>query len=122
MFAGLVGSGGGGLTALMFAAREGDLESAEALLDAGAPINQTTEYGWTPLLTAVNNRNYKLASSCSTAAPIRTSPTRAAGRRSISPPTTATSRAATTRCPKPDMDHLEIIKLLLDKGASPNAR
>ena len=59
--AGLVGSGGGGLTPLVFAAREGDLESARALLDAGAPVNQTTEYGWTPLLTAVNNRHYKLA-------------------------------------------------------------
>ena len=61
VFAGLVGSGGGGLTALIFAAREGDIESARALLDAGANVNQTTEYGWTPLLTAVNNRNYKLA-------------------------------------------------------------
>ena len=53
--------GGGGLTALVFAAREGDLESAKLLLDAGADVNQTTEYGWTPLLTATNNRHYKLA-------------------------------------------------------------
>src|SRR6185503_6502200 len=43
--------GGGGLTALVFAAREGDLESAKLLVAAGADINQTTEYGWTPLLT-----------------------------------------------------------------------
>ena len=48
--AGLVGGGGGGLTALVFAAREGDRESARLLLDAGADVNQTTEYGWTPLL------------------------------------------------------------------------
>src|SRR5262245_31995225 len=54
--AGLVGTGGGGLTALVFAAREGDIESAKNLLDAGADVNQTTEYGWTPLLTATNNR------------------------------------------------------------------
>src|SRR6185503_7344706 len=60
IIAGLVGSGGGGLTALTFAAREGDLESAKYLLYAGADINQTTEYGWTPLLTATNNRHYKL--------------------------------------------------------------
>lgn len=60
--AGLVGTGGGGLTALIFAARESDVESARALLDAGADVNQTTEYGWTPLLTAINNRNYRLAS------------------------------------------------------------
>ena len=43
--AGLVGSGGGGLTPLVFAAREGDIESAQLLLDAGAPINESTEYG-----------------------------------------------------------------------------
>src|SRR5882672_1795677 len=42
--AGLVGKGGGGLTALVFAAREGDVESAKALLDGGANVNQTTEY------------------------------------------------------------------------------
>ena len=57
--AGLVGSGGGGLTPLVFAAREGDIESTRLLLDAGADVNQPTEYGWTPLLTAVNNRNYR---------------------------------------------------------------
>src|SRR3954471_9525604 len=59
--AGLVGTEGGGLTALIFAAREGDIETAKALLDGGADINQTTNYNWTPLLTAVNNRHYQLA-------------------------------------------------------------
>src|SRR5262249_28491198 len=60
IFAGLVGTGGGGLTPLVLAAREGDFESAKLLLAAGADINQTTEYGWTPLLTATNNRHYQL--------------------------------------------------------------
>src|SRR5438128_2873956 len=46
IIAGLVGTGGGGLTPLTFAAREGDVDSAKYLLDAGADINQTTEYGW----------------------------------------------------------------------------
>ena len=54
--AGLVGSGGGGLTALVIAAREGDLESVKALVDAGADVNQTSNAGWTPLLIATNNR------------------------------------------------------------------
>ena len=36
MIAGLVGGGSGGLTPLVFAAREGDLESAKVLIDAGA--------------------------------------------------------------------------------------
>src|SRR5262249_38414513 len=42
------------------AAREGDIESTTYLLDAGADVNRTTEYGWTPLLTATNNRHYQL--------------------------------------------------------------
>src|SRR5215831_13091815 len=38
--AGLVGAGGGGLTPLVFAAREGSIESAKVLLDGGADVNQ----------------------------------------------------------------------------------
>ena len=38
--AGLVGTGGGGLTALTPAAREGDGESSSLLLAAGADVNQ----------------------------------------------------------------------------------
>src|SRR6185369_9499670 len=53
--AGLVGNGGGGLTALILASREGDLESTKLLVEAGANVNQTTNDGWTPLLTATNN-------------------------------------------------------------------
>src|SRR5262249_118849 len=45
--AGLVGTGGGGLTPLVLAAKQGDLESSKLLLAAGADVNQTTEYGWT---------------------------------------------------------------------------
>ncbi|MEJ2240501.1 MAG: ankyrin repeat domain-containing protein, partial [Gemmatimonadales bacterium] len=58
--AGLVGSGGGGLTPLVFAARVGDESSARLLVEAGADVNQVTEYGWSPLLTATNNRHYQL--------------------------------------------------------------
>ena len=49
------------LTALIFAARENDLESAKLLIAAGANVNQASKFGWTPLLTATENRNYKLA-------------------------------------------------------------
>jgi ankyrin repeat protein len=58
--AGATGGGGGALTALIFAARQGDIESAKLLLAAGADINQASEYGWTPLLTATQNRHYVL--------------------------------------------------------------
>ena len=120
VFAGLVGSGGGGLTALTFAAREGDIESAEALLDAGANVNQATEYGWTPLLTAVNNRNYKLASFLLE----RGADPNLANKGGWTPLYIATDNrnieGGDYPVPKPDLDHLEIIKALLDKGAKPN--
>src|SRR5205823_1623251 len=61
VIAGLVGGGSGGLTALDFAAREGDLESAKLLVEGKAGVNEPSEFGWTALLTATNNRNYKLA-------------------------------------------------------------
>jgi ankyrin repeat protein len=51
----------GGLTPLVFAARQGNLESARLLLEGGADVNQQTEYGWTALLAAIHNRYYRVA-------------------------------------------------------------
>jgi ankyrin repeat protein len=52
----------GGLTALQFAAREGALESALKLLDAGADANATEPmYQLTPLQLAIVNGHYTLA-------------------------------------------------------------
>lgn len=57
----LVG-GYGGLAALHLAVREGHLATAEALLDAGADINQPTEGdGTQPLLMATINGHFDLA-------------------------------------------------------------
>jgi ankyrin repeat protein len=120
--AGLVGSGGGGLTALVFASREGDIESAKALLDGGAKINQTTEYGWTPLLTAVNNRNYALAEMLIE----RGADVNLVNKGDWTPLYLATDNrnieGGDYPVPKPDLDHLEIIRSLLKHGANPNAR
>jgi len=120
--AGLVGSGGGGLTALIFAAREGDLDSTKLLLDAGADINQTTEYGWTPLLTATNNRHYVLGKYLMD----RGADVNKANKGNWTPLYLATDNrnieGGDYPVPKPDMDHLEYIKLLLEHGADPNAR
>jgi ankyrin len=120
--AGLVGSGGGGLTALVFAAREGDLASATLLLDAGADVNQTTEYGWTPLLTATNNRHYQLAAHLIA----RGADVNVANKGGWTPLYLATDNrnieGGDYPVPKPDMDDLAFIKLLLDRGADPNGR
>jgi len=45
-----------GLSALMFAAQQGDLPSARLLLEAGADVNQTAADGNTPLLMASASR------------------------------------------------------------------
>jgi uncharacterized protein len=45
----------GGMTALMFAARDGDLESATMLALAGARVNDTNPIGSTPLMMAIRN-------------------------------------------------------------------
>jgi ankyrin repeat protein len=120
--AGLVGRGGGGLTAMTFAAREGDLESTKLLVAAGADINQTTEYGWTPLLTATNNRHYQLAAwLVDHGANVNlqnkggwTPLYLAADNRNI--------EGGDYPVPKPDMNDLDFLKGLLDHGADPNLR
>src|SRR5437867_5878439 len=120
--AGLVGSGGGGLTALVFAAREGDLESSRNLLDSGADVNQTTEYGWTPLLTATNNRHYKLAEYLIE----RGANVNIANKGGRTPLYLATDNrnieGGDYPVPKPDLDHFAYITFLLDHDADPNAR
>jgi ankyrin repeat protein len=122
VFAGLVGTGGGGLTALVFAAREGDMESARALVDGGANVNQPTEAGWTPLLTAVNNRNYRLARFLLD----RGADPNLANRAGWTPLYLATDNrnieGGDYPVPKPDLDHLEMITALIEKRADPNAR
>ena len=122
IYSGLVGTGGGGLTALVLASREGDLESARLLLAAGADVNQTTEYGWTPLLTATNNRHYKLAEYLIE----HGADVNKANKGAWTPLYLATDNrnieGGDFPVPKPDLDHLEYIKFLLAHGANPNLR
>jgi ankyrin repeat protein len=52
----------GGLTSLMFAARQGAIETAEVLLKAGADLNAAEpQYGFTAMQTAIFNGHYDLA-------------------------------------------------------------
>ena len=122
VIAGLVGGGSGGLTPLVFAAREGDLESARVLIDAGANVNQVTEYGWSPLLTATNNRNYKLGAMLME----HGADVNIANKGGWTPLYLATDNRNIEGGDYPvlhaDMDHLEYIKMLLDHGANVNAQ
>ncbi|HYR91103.1 MAG TPA: ankyrin repeat domain-containing protein [Terriglobia bacterium] len=118
--AGLVGGGGGGLTALVFAARQGDLESAKLLVEAGADVNQVTEFGWSPLLTATNNRNYQLGKFLIE----HGADVSLANKGGMTPLYLATDNrnieGGDYPVPKADMDHLDFIKILLDRGANVN--
>jgi len=122
IIAGLVGTGGGGLTPLVIAAREGDLESTKLLLDESANINQVTEYGWSALLTATNNRHYRLGEYLIE----RGADVNLANKGNWTPLYLATDNrnieGGDFPVPKPDLDHLEYIKFLLDHGGNPNAR
>jgi ankyrin repeat protein len=112
----------GGLTPLLFAAREGNIEGVKVLLDAGADINQTSEYGWTALLTATQNRYYKLGVYLLE----RGANPNVANEGGWNALYLATDNrnieAGDYPTRKPDMDHLEFIKGLLKAGANPNQR
>jgi ankyrin repeat protein len=51
----------GGLSPLLYAARDGRLESAKLLVDAGAQIEQRDPNGITPLLMAITNNHMTVA-------------------------------------------------------------
>jgi uncharacterized protein len=113
---------GGELTPLVYAVRSNDLDSVKALLDAGADVNQTTGYGWSPLLVATQNRYYKLGAYLLD----RGADVNLANKGMWTPLYIATDNrnieSGDYPVRKGDMDHLDFIKLLLDKGANVNAR
>jgi ankyrin repeat protein len=113
---------GGQLTALVYAARANDLESVKTLLAAGADVNQTTGYGWSPLLVATQNRYYQLAAYLLD----HGANVNLANTGGWTPLYLATDNRNIENgdypVRRPDMDHLEFIKLLIDKGADVNHR
>ena len=113
---------GGELTPLVYAVRANDLDSVKALLDAGANINEVTGYGWSPLLVATQNRFYKLGAFLLD----HGADVNLANKGGWTPLYLATDNrnieSGDYPVRKPDMDHLDYIKLLLAKGANVNAR
>jgi ankyrin repeat protein len=113
---------GGGITPLVFATRQNCLECVKELLAAGADINQVTHYGWTPLLTATQNRHYILGAYLLD----HGANPNLKNNGGWSPLYLATDNrdieSGDYPVRKPDMDHLEYIKLLLAKNADVNVR
>jgi ankyrin repeat protein len=113
---------GGQLTPLVFAVRSNDLESVKIVLSAGADVNQTTGYGWSPLLVATQNRYYKLGAYLLD----HGADPNLANKGGWVPLYLATDNRNIENGDYPvrkgDMDHLDFIKLLLDKGANVNVR
>ena len=114
---------GGGLTPLVYAARQDCLECVKLLLEQGkADINQVTHYGWTALLTATQNRHYKLGAYL-----LEHGANPNIGNNGGWTPLYIASdnrniEGGDYPVRNPDMDHLDYIRLLLDKGANVNAR
>ena len=118
----------GGMTALLHATRQGHLEAARALLDGGAPINQTgSGDSVTPLLMSVINGEFDLAMFLiDRGADVNL----AAAGNGATPLWAAvnTQWQPRTRYPQPqEMEqqkatYLDVMRALLAKGADPDAR
>ena len=121
-------AGQGGFTPLLFAVRDGFVESATALLDAGADINQVAESDKnSPLLMALVNGHFDLARLLHRA---RRRTSNWAADNGVTPLYAALNVqwAPKALYPQPQaylqqkLTYLDVMKVLLDKGADVNAR
>lgn len=110
----------GSLTALILAARQGSSDAAARLIAAGADLNATEpQYGFTALQTAIFNGHYAFAQQLLE---------KGANPNDGSLYIVMEMRNLATYSNRPNppdsergVSHLDVAKLLLDKGADPNA-
>ena len=117
----------GGMTPLLFAARQGYTDVALVLLDAGVDINQPKKGDQvSALLTATINGHYDLAKALLE----RGANPNLAAENGVAPLYAAINLMWASRAGYPQpraqlnqrLSYLEFMKALLDKGADPNAR
>lgn len=114
-----------GFTPFLFAVRSGDVSMVRALLEAGADVNEVGGEGMTALAIAIVNAHYQLAAllldrgaNPNTDMPGGTALHAATRTRNYEYGTVVRPAAVRTG----NLDDLGFIKLLLAKGANPNAR
>ena len=117
----------GGLTPLLYAVRQGYQESTDALLKAGADLNQSSKGdGTTPLLMAVINGHFDLAKSLLDKGADPNTPSANGVTPLYGVLNVEWAPKALYPQPRAHMQqktgYLDLMKQLVDKGADPNAR
>jgi ankyrin repeat protein len=113
----------GSWTALMYAARQGAMESARALAESGADLNATDPAGATALVLAIINSHYDLAAlliekgaNPNIADEAGMTPLYAA----VDMHTEGFRQGRPNVKASGDLDSIDIVKALLERGAKPN--
>jgi ankyrin repeat protein len=114
----------GGLTPLLYAARRGCQECVKTLVEAGADVDMADPEGVTPLLIAINNFNFDIAAYLLEK---RANPNKWDwwGRTPLYSAVDMNTIPFGGRPDRPSLDKttsLQLIEMLLAKGANPNAR
>jgi uncharacterized protein len=120
-----VPSPSGGLTALMYAARDGNLEMARILVEAKADLEKPSGNGTHPLVTAITNNHIELAMFMLDKGADPNASDNFYKRTPLFAAVEMRNPDFTrdTAPPLPDKrDPLDLIKILLAKGVNPNAR
>jgi ankyrin repeat protein len=114
----------GGLTAFLFAAREGDIETATVMLNAGVDINQTDVDGSSGLAVSIMNKHYTFAKFLLDRG-ADPNVTDVKGRAALYAAVDMRNEdwsALPSRKEDDPLPNIEIIQALLAHGANPNAK